>query len=99
MNGQTYKLMEMSLMAEGKELEACRDAATTYVRRHAVDDLVDDEVSAAIILDRIEHYLEVLGLDEATLSGLRADIHDRETLRLRRAAKAKRKFSPTVRRT
>ena len=42
------------------------------------------------IMDRIDLYLEILGLDELSLSGERDDIHAAEILAIRRRADARR---------
>lgn len=88
-NGQGRAISAQVMIAEGEYLDQVRADATTYVRRHAVDDLVGP-LDADTILDRIDHFLEMLGIDELTLSGQREGTHDSKTMSIRRRAEAKR---------
>lgn len=92
-SGQGKAITAQMLIGEGDYLRQLQVDATTYVRKHAVDDLHEPEsLTPAIILARIEHCLELLGLDELTLSGEREDIHEKEILGIRRRANARRKL-------
>lgn len=90
-NGQGKAITAQVMISEGDYLDQLRANATTYVRRHAVDDLHEPEsLTPDVIMDRIDVCLEILGLDELTLTGEREDIHAQEVLAIRRRAEARR---------
>lgn len=71
----TDKFMSTTLLMEGDLLTTMRTDAATFVRKKAVDEL------------EAELFLEILGIDEATIAGLREGVdHEERTRAIRRAA-------------
>ena len=66
-NGQGKSITAQVLIGEGEYLDQLRVDATTYVRRHAVDDLHEPEIMT--IMDRIDLYLAIPRQDEPSHCG------------------------------